>query len=395
VRTLLLAWRYIVFHKMKTAILIVSITLTAYLPVLTPVLLARILQQLTARAAATPLVIGAKGSRFDLVLHALYFETDAPGTISMSEVAKIRDNKDKLAVPIPLYIRHRARRAPVVGTSLDYFRFRNLRLAEGQQVTRLGDCVLGANVARRLGLGPGDHLMSDPQNVFDIAGTYPLKMRITGVLAKSRSADDAAVFVDVKTAWVIDGLAHGHQDLARTSDDRVVLRRDDGKVVANAALMQYTEITDDNIHSFHFHGDPADFPISAIIAVPDSRKSEVILIGRYQLQTAPTQILTPPTVVEEMMDMVFKVKRFFDANAALVAMATSLLLALVIVLSVRLRRREMQTMFRLGCSRLTVVRLLAAELLIILAACTVITTLLVALTMVFAPHILRAVMVGG
>jgi putative ABC transport system permease protein len=394
-RTLLLAWRYIVFHKMKTMILIVSITLTAYLPVLTPILLARILQRLTARAATTPLVIGAKGSRFDLVLHALYFETEPPGTISMLEVAKIRNDKDKLAVPIPLYVRHQARRAPVVGTSLDYFRFRNLHLTEGQQLTRLGDCVLGANVARRLGLHPGDYLMSDPENVFDIAGTYPLKMRITGVLAKSRSADDDAVFVDVKTAWVIDGLAHGHQDLARSSDESVVLRRDDDKVVANAALMQFTEITDDNIRSFHFHGDPAEFPISAIIVLPDSRKSEVILIGRYHVQTSQTQILTPSAVVQEMMDMVFKVKRFFDANAALVALATSLLLALVIVLSVRLRRREMQTMFRLGCSRLTVVRLLAAELLIILVACTVITTVLVALTMVFAPYILRAVMVGG
>jgi putative ABC transport system permease protein len=220
-------------------------------------------------------------------------------------------------------------------------------------------------------------------------------MRITGVLAKSRSADDDAVFVDVKTAWVIDGLAHGHQDLARTDDESVVLRRDEGKVVANAALVQYTEITDDNIHSFHFHGDPAEFPISAIIALPGSRKSEVILIGRYHLKTAQTQILTPSSVVEEMMEMVFKVKRFFDANAALVAAATTLLLALVIALSVRLRRREMRTMFRLGCSRLTIVRMLAAELLIILAACAVITTVLVAITLVFAPHILRAAIVGG
>jgi putative ABC transport system permease protein len=393
-RTLLLAWRYIVFHKLKTMILIASITLTAYLPVFMHVLLRRIQQTLTVRAAATPLVIGAKGSRFDLVLHALYFETDPPGTISMSEVAKIRDDEDQLAVPIPLYIRYKARDAPIVGTSLEYFRFRNLRFAEGAQVTRLGDCVLGANVARRLGLRPGDRLMSAPQNVFDIAGTYPLKMRITGVLARSRSADDDVVFVDVKTAWVIDGLAHGHQDLARTGDESVVLRRDDEKVVANAALVQYTEITDDNIHSFHFHGDPADFPISAIIALPSSRKSEVILIGRYHLKTAQTQILTPVDVVEELMGMVFKVKRFFDANVVLVAVATSLFLTLVIVLSVRLRRREMQTMFRLGCSRLTIVRLLAAELGIVLAACTMFTAVLVTLTLYFAPHILRTAMLG-
>jgi putative ABC transport system permease protein len=393
-RTLLLAWRYVVFHKLKTSILIACITLTAYLPVFTHLLLGRVQRALMARALATPLVIGAKGSRFDLVLHALYFETDAPGTVTMSEVAKIRDDEARLAKPIPLYIAHKARGAPIVGTSLDYFRFRKLHVARGMQVTRLGDCVLGANVARRLGLGPGDHLMSDPQNVFDIAGTYPLKMRIAGVLARSSSADDDAVFVDVKTAWVIDGLAHGHRDLARTADESVVLRRDDEKVVANAALVQYTEITDDNIHSFHFHGDPAGFPISAIIALPTSRKSEVILIGRYHVKTAPNQILTPVDVVEELMGMVFKVKRFFDANVVLVAVATLLFLTLVVVLSVRLRRREMQTMFRLGCSRMTIVRLLAAELAIILAASVVITSTLVVLTLRVAPHVLRAAMLG-
>jgi putative ABC transport system permease protein len=299
-----------------------------------------------------------------------------------------------LAVPIPLYIRHKARGAPIVGTSYEYFRFRNLHVAQGTQVARLGDCVLGANVARRLGLRPGDRLMSDPQNVFDIAGAYPLKMRITGVLAKSRSADDNAVFVDVKTAWVIDGLAHGHQDLARTADESVVLRRDDKKVVANAALMQYAEITDDNIRSFHFHGNPSDFPISAVIALPADRKSEVILIGRYHVNTAPLQILTPVAVVEELMGMVFRVKRFYDANVALVTVATLLFLALVILLSLRLRQREMQTMFRLGCSRLTMVRLLTAELAIILAFSTVITSLLVGLTLYFAAYILRAVMLG-
>jgi putative ABC transport system permease protein len=391
-RTLLLAWRYILFHKRKTTILIACITLTAYLPVFVHALLGRVQRELAARAASTPLVVGAKGSRFDLVLHALYFETDAPGTITMSEVAAIRDGR--LAVPIPLYVQHRARRAPVVGTSLEYFRFRGLRVAEGKQIARLGDCVLGARVARRLALGPGYYLMSDPKNVFDIAGAYPLKMRVTGVLAKSHAADDDAVFVDVKTAWVIEGLAHGHQDLARTTDESVVLKREQRRVIANAALMQYTEITDDNIESFHFHGNPDDFPVSAVIALPHNRKSEVLLIGRYHLKQAKAQILSPADVVEELMGMVFRVKRFFDANVVLVAVATLLFLTLVILLSLRLRRREMETMFKLGCSRMTIFRLLAAELGIILAAGALLVSLLVVLTLHFTPHIVRAMMLG-
>ena len=48
--------------------------------------------------------------------------------------------------------------------------------------------------------------------------------------------------------------------------------------------------------------------------------------------------------------------------------ATALALVLVFALSLRLRQREIQTMFKLGCSRMTTARLLGAEILIILAA---------------------------
>jgi putative ABC transport system permease protein len=391
-RTLLLAWRYVAFHKVKTAILIACITLTTYLPVVVHGLVDRLQRELTARAASTPLVIGAKGSRFDLVLHALYFETAAPHTMPFSEVKKVRAGR--LATPIPLHVRFRARDFPIVGTSLEYFDFRGLRVAHGAQVARLGDCVVGANVASRLDLSPGNRLLSDPESVFDIAGTYPLNMRVTGVLARSHSPDDNTVFVDVKTAWVIEGLGHGHQDLARTTDESVVLKRDKQTVVANAALVQYAEITEDNIDSFHFHGDLSGFPISAVIAVPRDRKSEVLLIGRYHLREATAQIHSPADVVNELMGMVFEVKRFFDVNVILVAVATLLFLVLVILLSLRLRRREMETMFKLGCSRLTIFRMQAAELGIILGASALIVLVLTIVTLEFTPQIVRAVLLG-
>ena len=93
-------------------------------------------------------------------------------------------------------VRQRARGFPIVGTTLDYFAFRQLQIRHGTTLIRLGDCVLGAGVARKLGLEPGDRLLSDPENVFDIAGAYPLNMRVVGVLDDSHAPDDNAVFVD-------------------------------------------------------------------------------------------------------------------------------------------------------------------------------------------------------
>jgi len=77
-------------------------------------------------------------------------------------------------------------------------------------------------------------------------------------------------------------------------------------------------------------------------------------------------MLIPTQVVEDLMGIVFKVKRFFDVNAILVTLSAGLFLSLVLALSLRLRQREIQTMFKLGCNRLTTAGLLFFELAIII-----------------------------
>lgn len=355
-----LVGRYLRFHRAKTAILVACVTATVCLPLTVRRLVTHFQAGLLARARATPLVLGARGSRFDLVLHALYFKATPPGTVGMEVVRRIRETG--YAVPIPLHARYTARGFPLVGTTLEYFDFRSLKLAQGQGLTRLGDCVAGAGVARALALKPGDRLMSDPENVFDIAGSYPVNLRVAGILAPAGTPDDGAVFADVKTAWLVQGLAHGHQDVARAANDDLILSRSAENVVANAALPQFTEVTETNLASFHFHGDPDTFPVTAVLVAPVDKKSETLLRGRFQGDASREQMLVPVVVVEELMGLVFRVKRFFDANMAVVSVSTGLFLALVVLLSLRLRRREMEVMFMLGCSRGMMARLQTVEL---------------------------------
>jgi putative ABC transport system permease protein len=54
-----------------------------------------------------------------------------------------------------------------------------------------------------------------------------------------------------------------------------------------------------------------------------------------------------------------------DAVIAVGALATVLAIILVFALSLRLRQREIQTIFKIGCSRMTIARLIAAEIMII------------------------------
>jgi putative ABC transport system permease protein len=361
--SLYIAWKYIRFNKVKTATLVACISLISFLPAALELLLNESEKQLMSRAVSTPLVVGAKGSALDLVMNTLYFDDEVPELITMEAANRLMDTE--LALPIPLYVRFQARGNPIVGTSLDYFDFRSLGISAGRQLALLGDCVLGARVADTLGLKPGDSLVSSPETLFDLAGIYPLKMKVAGVLENSHTSDDLAVFVDLKTAWVIQGLGHGHADVTKLQDPTLVLKKTDKNVAATAKLFHHTEITEKNIDGFHFHGDLTQYPITAVLAVPRNDKSGTILRGRYLAREESRQIVKPADVIDGLLQNIFRIKNVLDAVILVVAFATVLAIILVFALSLRLRQREIQTIFRLGCRRATIARLLAAEVFII------------------------------
>lgn len=366
-----IAWRYIVFNRLRSATLIACITLIAFLPVALQLLLVESQQLLQSRATSTPLLLGARGSALDLVMSSLYFDDEAPEVFSVKASDDIANTG--LGYAIPLYIRFQARNHPIVGTSLDYFEFRELQIAQGRMLAMLGEAVVGADVAEAFGFIPGDTIVSSPETLFDLAGVYPLKMTITGILERSHSPDDQGVFVDLKTAWVIAGLGHGHEDLSDTNDRSVILNRSEGSITANAKLMQYTEITAENMDSFHFHGDASGYPLTALIAVPDNDKAATLLRGRY-LDNARYHLLRPTEVIAGLLENIFRIKRVIDSVIIIVGLATFLAIILVFALSVRLRQRELATIFKLGCSRTTAVNLIAAEIIIIVLASVIIST---------------------
>jgi putative ABC transport system permease protein len=363
------AWKYIAYNRFKTAVLIASITLISFLPFALQLLLNESERQLMSRAVSTPLVVGVKGSALDLVMNTLYLGEDVPELMTMAASDRIADTD--LALPIPMYVRFKARGNPIVGTTLDYFEFRGLKISQGRQLAVLGDCVLGAMVAESLALKPGDSLVSSPESLFDLAGVYPLKMKVAGILQKSHTSDDLAVFVDLKTAWVIQGLGHGHQDVTKLKDPTLVLKRTESNVAASAKLFHYTEITEKNMASFHFHGNLSAYPISAVIALPFDAKSSTILRGRYLSKDETQQIIKPEEVIDSLLQNIFRIKNVLDAVIAVVALATLLAIILVFALSLRLRQREIQTIFKIGCSRMTIAKLIAAEILIIVACSAV------------------------
>jgi putative ABC transport system permease protein len=362
---LYLAFAYLRFHWARSLVLVLVTALILFVPVATQTLLATSERALVARGEATPLLLGARGSQLDLTMAALYFSDERPEPVAMREVEKIWDSG--LGLPIPLHTAFSSRGFRIVGTTLDYFDFRALNLAEGRGLSLLGDAVIGAEVADALGKGVGDTLVSAPENLFDLDGVYPLEMPIVGVLARTNTPDDAAIFVDIKTAWVIQGIGHGHEDVVTAADVAA-----GSAALAAAAVVEYQRITPDNIESFHFHGSQDAFPASAVIVVPYDTRSETILKGRYLDSAQAAQLVEPAAVIKGLVDRIFRIKTLLDVVTGIIALAALAAVGLAIFLSYRLRAGEVATAVKLGARRGMVLRLLSAETVtLLLSACAI------------------------
>ncbi len=374
---LYLAWRYLSYHRGRSVVLIGSIALILFLPAALRVVVDGAADALNDRAERTPLLAGSPGSPVDLTLSALYFTEPSTDPLPFGFLEEV--DTAGLATVIPLHLRYTAGGHRIVGTTPEYLDLRELTLVEGRRFAVLGEAVLGAAAARALEVGAGDTFVSTPAGAFDVAGSFPLRLSVAGVLARVNGPDDDAIFVDLKTAWVIEGIGHGHDDATALAGDADVAERSDSSIIVRETVLPYTEITPENVSSFHFHGDPATFPVDAAILVPHDERAGLILRGRYATGGGSLQIVVPTAVVGELVETMFSVRDAALLIALGLGLATLATCALVFALSIRLRERELATMRRIGASRRRITGILAVEvgaiLLAALAAAAVLTLL--------------------
>lgn len=334
--------------------------------------------EISARADAAPLVLGARGSNADLVLHTLFFRHTPPGTIPVG--AQNALDQLGLCESVPLCIRASIRDVPVVGTDASYFRLRNLSLASGQPIQRLGDCVLGASAAQRLNLQPASRIATSPTSLFSGSGGTPVRLSIKGVLAPTGTADDDAAFVSLETAWLIEGLGHGHANPEQSHAE--------GEATTSSGFI---EVTDDNVESFHFHGRRERFPLTSIIAVPQSEKDRLLLIANYARNDSGPALAESDRVLQDLLDVAVRVRRLFEAMTAVMGLATFVLCITVVALTIRLRSSELSTMYRLGLPRSRIVLLFTFELLFVGIAALAVSLGIVAAASLAGPTLFRAI----
>ncbi len=370
-RLLYLAWRYALYHRLRTILLTLSLCLTIAIPVAVHLLTGTIQEALLHRAQGSPFVVGSPGSAADLTVSSLYFEGIALPTFTYGQAETIEAGD--LVTAVPLHVKYSTRDFPIVGTTLGYFRQRRLLLHRGSEWERLGDCMLGAEVARELQLGVGDSLVSDSESFLKPVGALPLRMRIRGILAPTGTADDRAVFVHVRTAWLLEGIGHGHDAGLHASEEGG--RAGAAHAQLAAAGVQYLEVTEENEGSFHFHGTPDEFPLTAALVFPHDNRSGVIWEGRQQGR-ADLLTVRPVDVVEQLIDVLLNVQRVVDGIVLALGVIVGVLFTVVVIFSLQLRRDEMRTFQALGASRWLRGQLIICDLLLILLLTPPFTALL-------------------
>ena len=197
-----LAWRHLWSRPQYAAmsLLLLSLALTA--AGLLMQLSQRIPQRLERELRGMELLVGPRGDPWRQTLSAIQLLNEPAGTLPYETVPLLRSLPQvSQAVPVLLGGRHRA--FAVLGTEAPFLELRQAKLAQGRSFEHVMEAVLGADVARGLGLSVGDEFRGiEPAGPAGaLAGQRPFL--VVGILARQGSALDGLILTDLSSLWAL------------------------------------------------------------------------------------------------------------------------------------------------------------------------------------------------
>lgn len=164
------------------------------------------------------LIVGARGGPLNLLLYSVFHVGEATAGVSWASYRRIASHPD-VAWTIPLSLGDSYRGFRVLGTSEAYFehyRFagdRHLSLQAGRRFGSLREAVLGAEVARALGLRLGQSIVvSHGLGAVSFVRHEDQPFRIVGILARTGTPVDRTVHVSLESMSAIHrSWQHGSQ----------------------------------------------------------------------------------------------------------------------------------------------------------------------------------------
>lgn len=166
------------------------------------------------------LVVSGKGSPLQIILSSV-FEIDQPtGNIPISVLDRLKRNMMvKDAVPISLGDNVGGYR--IVGTSPDYAKLYDARLAGGRWWTQPLEAVLGAEVAREEHLKIGDVFVGEHGLARGGEKHTATPYRVVGILAPTGAVADRLALTDITSVWKVHEKENAEHDAAVAAETDV------------------------------------------------------------------------------------------------------------------------------------------------------------------------------
>ncbi len=199
-----LAWAYLAARPLLAALHVLLVAIGMATLVLVILFTSQAEERLQRDVRPVDLVLGAKGSPLQVILSAV-LQVDVPtGNIDYGEALKVAaSNLVASATPVSLGDSFRGDR--IVGTDASYLELYGARIASGRLFARDLEAVLGADVARRSGLGIGATLVGSHGLASSAGGgahaAHPLQ--IVGVLAPTGTVADRLVITTLGSVWAM------------------------------------------------------------------------------------------------------------------------------------------------------------------------------------------------
>jgi putative ABC transport system permease protein len=157
-------------------------------------------------------VLGARGSKLQLVLNAIFHLEASAGNIAAADVEAIRRHPMiKTAIPIAVGDNLRGFRlvgtVPELFTSVEYAPGRKFALATGGKLFADGakQAVAGSFAAQRLGLKVGDVFHPFHRLAFDPRAEHADDFTITGILAPTNTPADRVIWIPLHGLQTMGG----------------------------------------------------------------------------------------------------------------------------------------------------------------------------------------------
>ena len=327
------ALKHMATRRVKLIMTALSVVITASVALLAYNISTQVSEGIVNTAAKYDIIIGPSGSATQLAMNTMFF-TDKPlGAIPYSLVEELQ-NSGLVNDAIPFSMGDSYNAAPIVCTDARLLDGKSL--GSGEMFSAPLEAVVGFSVARQYGLKPGDELVTSHGLNQGGAAHAEHPLTVKGVLKRTDTAYDNAVFTPVSTIWAL----HDHGDAHEEGDTH--------------------DHEEEEAHDEHAareaHEHAHEGQICAVLVRSTGFNAYSQLMSIYSGKSEYL-IINPNTVLREVLDNVNLSRKIVYLLCAVILVMNLFVVSVIALLSLYDARREIALMRLIGVSMGSINRL--------------------------------------